>query len=193
MSIKVSKCQCKYYILFMVVIDFFFPFRLCHFYTHFSLHLGPPLVPDETGKVQVPFTEDHYLPRWFFRLLRELGQEAAESGSGGEGGRQGMDRQKALLRFVTGSGSVPIGKFLCIFTSDSYIFLLHSLLFIFLLADGYDPPLCLTFGGNDMATNSLPRAHTCFHQLVLPTYSSFDIMKERIIFAIDNSIGFELT
>ena len=46
--------------------------------------------------------------------------------------------------------------------------------------------------GVDMVEDSLPKAHTCFNQLVLPPYSSFAKLKERILFAVANSEGFEL-
>ena len=45
---------------------------------------------------------------------------------------------------------------------------------------------------NCFSQDSLPKAHTCFNQLVLPSYSSFSVMKEKIIFAITNTDGFEL-
>ena len=51
--------------------------------------------------------------------------------------------------------------------------------------DGLRPPLMLTSAdGNDSV---LPRAHTCFNQLVLPEYSSMAILEERLLFALNNS------
>jgi hypothetical protein len=77
------------------------------------------------------------------------------------------DEQRRLyLKFVTGTSRVPL--------------------------DGYDPPFNLT-EGVDMEIDSLPRAHTCFNQLVLPEYSTYDMMKERLLFAIANTEGFELS
>lgn len=76
------------------------------------------------------------------------------------------DEQRLLLKFFTGSTKVPL--------------------------DGYDPPLNIT-EGVDMDENSLPRAHTCFNQIVLPKYTSYDIMKLRVLFAIHNTEGFELS
>jgi len=46
-----------------------------------------------------------------------------------------------LLRFVTGSSRTPL--------------------------DGFDPPFCVV-GGGSLSRGALPRAHTCFNQLVLP-------------------------
>lgn len=73
--------------------------------------------------------------------------------------------KRNIIKFFTGSTRVPL--------------------------DGYDPPLNIT-QGVDMVEDSLPRAHTCFNQLVLPAYSSYTLMKEKILFAIENTEGFEL-
>ena len=35
---------------------------------------------------------------------------------------------------------------------------------------------------------SLPRAHTCFFQIDLPAYSSVEIARDRILFAIRNCV-----
>ena len=74
-------------------------------------------------------------------------------------------QRRQALSFFTGSSRVPL--------------------------DGYDPPLTVT-PGKDMRLDSLPRAPTCFNQLVLPLYSSYECCKERIAFAIANTEGFGL-
>ena len=74
--------------------------------------------------------------------------------------------QRGFLKFVTGTSRVPL--------------------------DGYDPPFNLT-QGEDMMQDSLPRAHTCFNQLVIPTYSSLNVMQEKLKFAIMETEGFELS
>ncbi len=74
--------------------------------------------------------------------------------------------RRAFLRFVTGTSKAPL--------------------------DGYDPPFNIT-EGVDMLQDSLPRAHTCFNQVVLPPYSSPEMLKERLWFAIENCEGFELS
>jgi hypothetical protein len=73
---------------------------------------------------------------------------------------------RSLLRFFTGSSRIPM--------------------------DGFDPPLALT-QGVDMATDSLPLAHTCFNQLVLPPFSRISVMRERLVFAADNALSFDLS
>lgn len=75
------------------------------------------------------------------------------------------EEKRQLLQFFTGSERIPL--------------------------DGYDPPLNIT-EGVDMMVDSLPRAHTCFNQLVIPSYTSYLIMKEKIRFTIKNVEGFTL-
>ena len=58
--------------------------------------------------------------------------------------------------------------------------------------DAYDPPFTLTNAEGDINT-ALPRAHTCFNQLVLPSYESPKILKEKLLYAIENTEGFQLT
>lgn len=74
--------------------------------------------------------------------------------------------QGKFLFFVTGTSCVPL--------------------------DGYDPPFNIT-DGEDMPLDSLPRAHTCFNQIVLPQYSSYEIMRQKVMFAIYNTEGFGLS
>ena len=71
--------------------------------------------------------------------------------------------RRLFLKFFTGSSRVPL--------------------------DGYDPPITIT-EGEDMVYNSLPKAHTCFNQLVLPNYSDYETSKDRLLFAIRNTEGF---
>lgn len=75
------------------------------------------------------------------------------------------EERRLLLLFFTGCSRVPL--------------------------DGFDPALNIT-EGVDMDDDSLPRAHTCFNQLVLPNYTSFAMMRDRVTFAINNTEGFGL-
>ena len=78
-----------------------------------------------------------------------------------------MDQRKAFLMFVTGTSRVPL--------------------------DGFDPPFNLTEGIDDNDVDkALPRAHTSFNQIVIPQYSSKDTLCERLLFAINNTEGFQL-
>ena len=75
-------------------------------------------------------------------------------------------RRRLFLQFVTGSSQTPL--------------------------DGYDPPFNVT-EGSDMLDDSLPRAHTCFNQIVLPLYSSKEVMAEKLMYAFEETEGFGLT
>jgi hypothetical protein len=76
------------------------------------------------------------------------------------------DGRRGFLKFFTGSSRIPL--------------------------DGFDPALNFT-QGVDKVVDSLPTAHTCFNQLVLPSYTSYEVMKSKILFAIANTEGFELS
>jgi len=39
-------------------------------------------------------------------------------------------------------------------------------------------------------TNRLPQGHTCYNTLDLPEYPSFEILRERVLYAIMNTSGF---
>ena len=75
-----------------------------------------------------------------------------------------QDEVRAVLAFFTGSSRVPV--------------------------DGYEPPLNLT-EGVDMVNDSLPKAHTCFNQIVLPKYGSLAVMSKQLLFAATESQGFQ--
>jgi hypothetical protein len=46
---------------------------------------------------------------------------------------------------------------------------------------------CIEKYGKD---NILPRSHTCFNRLDLPPYKKYDILKEKLLFAIEECEGF---
>ena len=39
----------------------------------------------------------------------------------------------------------------------------------------------------DAAATALPRSHTCFNQLVLPPYATYEILCEKINYALENA------
>jgi hypothetical protein len=75
------------------------------------------------------------------------------------------DVKGLLVRFVTGTPKIPL--------------------------DGYVPPFNLT-SNPDMSPEALPKAHTCFNQLVLPPYVTKQQLKDKLLFAVRNSEGFLL-
>jgi len=75
--------------------------------------------------------------------------------------------KRKVLRFITGTTRVPL--------------------------DGFDPCLqiCKATREND-EQHALPTAHTCFNQLVLPSYSTMELTKEKLLYALnesDNTFG----
>ncbi|CAF0861791.1 unnamed protein product [Rotaria sp. Silwood1] len=84
--------------------------------------------------------------------------------------REITDEQRArLLQFVTGTCRVPIGGF-----SE-------------LLGSNGPQKFCIEKYGKD---NLLPRSHTCFNRLDLPPYKKYEILKEKLLFAIEECEGF---
>ena len=79
--------------------------------------------------------------------------------------------EKALfLQFVTGTSKVPIEGFSNLQGMRGVQkFNIHK-----------------AFGQN----GGLPQAHTCFNQLLIPKYSSKDILRDRLQTAVENSTGF---
>uniref|UniRef100_A0AAZ3P987 HECT-type E3 ubiquitin transferase n=1 Tax=Oncorhynchus tshawytscha TaxID=74940 RepID=A0AAZ3P987_ONCTS len=83
-----------------------------------------------------------------------------------------MDAEKRirLLQFVTGTSRVPMNGFAELYGSNGpQLFTIEQ------------------WGTPD----KLPRAHTCFNRLDLPTYESFDDLRERLLMAVENAQGFE--
>lgn len=72
--------------------------------------------------------------------------------------------RKAYLRFTWGRNRLPLSK------------------------EGFKQKMKISRSGN---TDALPMSHTCFFSLDLPNYSSKDIMKQRITYAIYNCIAID--
>lgn len=85
-----------------------------------------------------------------------------------------------LWRWVRSLSDAEQRQFLLFFTGSSRVPL-----------DGFDPPLTIT-DGVDMPVDSLPKAHTCFNQLVLPRYSTYERLQEKLLYAMQNTEGFGL-
>ena len=75
------------------------------------------------------------------------------------------ENKRKLLTFCTGSDRVPISGL---------------------------GGLTLTISKNGNDNTKLPTSHTCFNHLLLPEYSNKEILKNRIMTAIQNSEGFGL-
>ncbi|XP_078066782.1 NEDD4-like E3 ubiquitin-protein ligase WWP2 isoform X2 [Mustelus asterias] len=82
-----------------------------------------------------------------------------------------MDNEKRirLLQFVTGTCRLPVGGFAELIGSNG------------------PQKFCIDKVGKD---SWLPRSHTCFNRLDLPPYKSYDQLKEKLLYAIEETEGF---
>jgi hypothetical protein len=84
----------------------------------------------------------------------------------------GLDQKmlKALSQFCTGDAAVPVGGF-------------RNMKGVISL----DPDLVEEY--NDQR---LPTSRTCFNQIFIPLYSSEEIMRDRLVYAIESDSGFQI-
>ncbi|NXM39833.1 WWP2 ligase, partial [Gymnorhina tibicen] len=82
-----------------------------------------------------------------------------------------MDNEKRirLLQFVTGTCRLPVGGFAELIGSNG------------------PQKFCIDKVGKE---TWLPRSHTCFNRLDLPPYKSYDQLKEKLLYAIEETEGF---
>ncbi|EMP42282.1 NEDD4-like E3 ubiquitin-protein ligase WWP1 [Chelonia mydas] len=76
-----------------------------------------------------------------------------------------------LLQFVTGTCRLPLGGFAELMGSNG------------------PQKFCIEKVGKE---TWLPRSHTCFNRLDLPPYKSYEQLKEKLLFAIEETEGFDL-
>lgn len=74
-----------------------------------------------------------------------------------------------LMQFVTGTCRLPLGGF------------------AELLGSNGPQKFCIEKVGKE---TWLPRSHTCFNRLDLPPYKSYEQLKEKLLFAIEETEGF---
>lgn len=79
------------------------------------------------------------------------------------------ERRLRLLQFVTGTSSIPYEGFAALRGSNG------------------PRKFCIEKWGNP---SSLPRAHTCFNRLDLPPYTSFEMLYEKLLLAVEESSTF---
>ncbi|XP_008319334.1 itchy E3 ubiquitin protein ligase a isoform X2 [Cynoglossus semilaevis] len=82
-----------------------------------------------------------------------------------------MDNEKRMrmLQFVTGTCRLPVGGFADLMGSNG------------------PQKFCIEKVGKE---NWLPRSHTCFNRLDMPPYKSYEQLKEKLLFAIEETEGF---
>lgn len=101
---------------------------------------------------------------------------------------EGFDdlQRRQLLKFVTSCSRPPLLGFK---VRSSLLYLLTILHRIFSLQD-LDPPFFIQNAG-DM--ERLPTASTCTNLLKLPPFNSVEQMREKLLYAIQSGVGFELS
>ncbi|XP_014667841.1 PREDICTED: E3 ubiquitin-protein ligase NEDD4-like [Priapulus caudatus] len=80
------------------------------------------------------------------------------------------EQRARLLQFVTGTSRVPMNGFKELYGSNG--------------------PQLYTIEKWGKSTE-YPRAHTCFNRLDLPAYDSYEDLRDNLLFAIENTQGFE--
>ena len=76
-----------------------------------------------------------------------------------------------LLQFITGSSSIPLNGFQGLTSTHGHV---------------QRFTIRLIFG------DGLPESHTCFNRLDIPRYESFEELREKLVFAIRNTQGFNI-
>uniref|UniRef100_A0A1I8HY38 HECT-type E3 ubiquitin transferase n=1 Tax=Macrostomum lignano TaxID=282301 RepID=A0A1I8HY38_9PLAT len=79
------------------------------------------------------------------------------------------EKRTRLLQFVTGTCRLPVGGFAELIGSNG------------------PQKFCVEKCGKE---TSLPRSHTCFNRLDLPPYKSYEQLKEKLLYAIEETEGF---
>uniref|UniRef100_A0A8C0FBD6 E3 ubiquitin-protein ligase n=1 Tax=Bubo bubo TaxID=30461 RepID=A0A8C0FBD6_BUBBB len=79
------------------------------------------------------------------------------------------EKRMRLLQFVTGTCRLPVGGFADLMGSNG------------------PQKFCIEKVGKE---NWLPRSHTCFNRLDLPPYKNYEQLKEKLLFAIEETEGF---
>ena len=124
----------------------------------------------ERNTIYKNYTETAKQIQWFWQFVREI-----------------TDEQRArLLQFVTGTCRVPIGGFSELLGKKFLMFQKSKLTILFSGSNG-PQKFCIEKYGKD---NILPRSHTCFNRLDLPPYKKYEILKEKLLFAIEECEGF---
>lgn len=77
-----------------------------------------------------------------------------------------QQQQRLFLQFITGSPKLPVGGFKAL-----------------------NPPLTIVNKSSENPDQYLPSVMTCANYLKLPDYSSLDIAKKRLLFAMSEGQG----
>ncbi|KAL9883536.1 E3 ubiquitin-protein ligase HECW2-like isoform 1-T1 [Glossina fuscipes fuscipes] len=101
------------------------------------------------------YNDNHQIIIWFWEAIEKFTNE----------------QRLHLLKFVTGTSSIPYEGFLALRSSSG------------------PPYFCIEKWDNP---NALPRAHTCFNRLCLPSYATAEQLYEKLLFAVEETNTFSL-
>ncbi len=76
-----------------------------------------------------------------------------------------------LVQFTTGTSRIPAGGFAALESNR-----------------GEYARFCIQSTSYDSRESPYPRAHTCFNRLTLPLYPSYEVLRERLDFVVNNEI-----
>src|ERR1700761_4239879 len=79
------------------------------------------------------------------------------------------EQKSRLLQFATGTSRIPVNGFKDL--------------------QGSDGPRRFTIEKAG-EVNALPKSHTCFNRLDLPPYKSFDALQQKLLWAVEETVGF---
>ncbi|GAB7361531.1 hypothetical protein MBLNU230_g1586t1 [Neophaeotheca triangularis] len=79
------------------------------------------------------------------------------------------EQKSRLLQFATGTSRIPVNGFKDL--------------------QGSDGPRRFTIEKSG-EVSQLPKSHTCFNRLDMPPYASFDVMQQKLTWAVEETVGF---
>lgn len=79
------------------------------------------------------------------------------------------EQKSRLLQFATGTSRIPVNGFKDL--------------------QGSDGPRRFTIEKSGEETQ-LPKSHTCFNRLDLPPYKSFEALQGKLLWAVEETVGF---
>ncbi|KAI7063301.1 putative E3 ubiquitin-protein ligase, partial [Hortaea werneckii] len=79
------------------------------------------------------------------------------------------EQKSRLLQFATGTSRIPVNGFKDL--------------------QGSDGPRRFTIEKSG-EEGQLPKAHTCFNRLDMPPYKSFDALQQKLLWAVEETVGF---
>ncbi|GAA6056481.1 hypothetical protein JCM3770_007023 [Rhodotorula araucariae] len=82
-----------------------------------------------------------------------------------------LEKKARLLQFTTGTSRVPVNGFKDL--------------------QGSDGPRRFTLERSGEITQ-LPKSHTCFNRLEIPPYPNYEMLEQKLAFAVENTLGFSL-